>query len=108
MKSGTKLSVFGALLISVIVLTLLYSFYKFYFVSKYITYDFAPCTPEEKNCFVRECAEDDPRCINSAIGGQFYFSIVEKNSTKVNEIFCSEENIDLYVDIAYDAICSTE
>ncbi len=99
---------FGLILFTLVLLTLTFSYYKYYVKTDFIAYGVTACDPELYTCFVTECMEDDPRCSETSIDGLYNFSLVRIDQGSSTELFCTDSAIEEYADYIGDASCSEE
>lgn len=81
MRNYSKILGFG--LFVFFVLSLLFSFYKFYVVRDYMVYGHAECDPTVSVCFVYECDPESEECSENPEENVEYYTLIEKNASQI-------------------------
>jgi hypothetical protein len=108
MVNGSRfLSLF---LVGAVLLVLATCFYKYFFQKDFFLYIKEVCNPEQENCFVHECDEDDSRCSGLA-GGSFHYKIVYAKAYLFDDCFgdgCTQSICEQNKDLCSIYMCSDE
>ena len=66
------------LLVSMIAVSVIYSFFKYYIRNDYVLFTKEKCDPAFEECLSEECDLDDPRCLPTEGGSMYYKETYEK------------------------------
>lgn len=70
-------------LVTFFLLSLGFSFYKFYIVRDYLVYGHTECDPSESACFVYECDPETEKCTGNPEEDTEYYALIAKNASQI-------------------------
>lgn len=70
-----------ATVVTSVMLSVIFSFYKFYIKEDFLIYLKAFCDPQKEACFMQQCDETDVRC-TPLVDGKFYYKIIYRKNLK--------------------------
>ncbi len=81
MRNYSKILTVGLAIL--FLLSLGFSFYKFYIVRDYMVYGHTECDPSESICFVYECDPETEECTGNEDEDTEYYALIEKNASQI-------------------------